>query len=191
MWLSCERSGLGRYVVEIAPVSGIAHREPRDFGRSRQVLLEQRGRDGQHLRDIVETIGRIVGRQQTGCVDVQIQHVIDGVLVFRAIQAMHHGASRIGVRGRRLIDSRLQPGSEAVHRRRVRTRNPHRRHFARAQFPNHLFPDLGSEIFVKSRFSRTRRPSWALLWQLMQYLLTSASWAATFPAARAAACGAA
>ena len=50
----------------------IAHGHPADLGGRGDVAFQQRGRDGQRIRDVVETFARIVGGKQRGWVDFQM-----------------------------------------------------------------------------------------------------------------------
>ena len=66
---------------------GVADREARDLRRRRQVLLEQRRRHAQHVRDVVEAVAFVVGRQELGRVDLEAEQVADRVAVLGAVQA--------------------------------------------------------------------------------------------------------
>ena len=75
--------------IDVGGIVAIADRQAADLLRRRQIALEQRRRDLQHVGDVVEAVARIVGRQQRRDVDVgdvERQQVAHGVLVFGAVQ---------------------------------------------------------------------------------------------------------
>ena len=94
----------------------VADRQGADLLGRRQVALLQRRRHAEHVRDIVEAVRRIVGRQHRRDVHVDRQHVADRVGVLRAVQAVQHRTAGIGVRGRRPIELPLQPADQLVRR---------------------------------------------------------------------------
>ena len=81
---------VGRHAVRLSRTTSRvgADGQAADLARRREVLLEQRRRDAQHARDVVEAVALVVGRQQLGDVDVEIEQVADRVAVFGAVQAM-------------------------------------------------------------------------------------------------------
>ena len=79
--------GLGRRLP-------VADRHAGDARRRRRVRLEQRRRDRQRPGDVVEAVGRIVGRQQRGGVDLQVEQIADGVGVLGAVQSMQDDRAR-------------------------------------------------------------------------------------------------
>ena len=81
----------------------VAHRQPADVPRRRQVTLHQRRRDRQDVRDVVEPAALIVGRQQRGRVDVQGQQIADRVGVLGPVQTMDGGPPGTWPLGRRPI----------------------------------------------------------------------------------------
>ena len=64
----------------------IAHRQARDLVGCRQVLLQQRRREAQHIGDVVEPVGFVVGGKERRRIDVQVQKIVDRVPVFGPIQ---------------------------------------------------------------------------------------------------------
>ena len=60
-----------------------------------EVLLEQRRRDAQHAGDVVEAVALVVGGQQVGDVDLEIEQVADGVAVLGAVQAVDRLVARV------------------------------------------------------------------------------------------------
>ena len=120
--------------------------EPRHLTGHRQVALEMRCRDGEHVRDVVETsIGRVVARQERPDVDVHGQEVANRVVVFGPVETVD-GADAPGVRrsGPGAIQLGFQPARGSAVRIGVRARPARRRHRARAQLRDHALPDLGA-----------------------------------------------
>ena len=122
---------------------GIAHGHGADAGRRREVALLQRGRHAEHVGDVVEAEGGIVGRQQRGHVHVERQQVADGVAVLGPVEAMQHRPARVGPRDGAAIETVLDVGDERLQRLRVGAPDALRRHDAGADLPHHLLPDVG------------------------------------------------
>ena len=78
----------------------IAHRQPADIPRSRHVAFEQRRRSFQDVRNVVETVAFVVGRQQGRGIDIERKQIANRVGVFGSIQAMERGVPGIGMRSR-------------------------------------------------------------------------------------------
>ena len=83
---------------------GAADRQRRHLAGGADVLLHQRGRDAEHVGDVVEAVGGIVGRQQRGRVHLEIEQIANRVGVFGAIQPVERRTSGIGLGGRRAIE---------------------------------------------------------------------------------------
>ena len=94
----------------------VADRQRADLLGRRQVALLQRRRHAEHVGDIVEAVGRIVGRQQRRDVHVDREHVANRVGVLGAVQAMQHRPAGIGRRGRRPIELALEPADQLARR---------------------------------------------------------------------------
>src|SRR5262245_33281111 len=73
----------------------IAHRKTADFARGRQILLEERGRDLQYVGDVVEAVAFVVGGEQFGDIDVEVEKVANRVTVLGPIETMQRRASRV------------------------------------------------------------------------------------------------
>ncbi len=121
----------------------VADRERADLLGRRQVALLQRRRDAEDVRDIVEAVGRIVGRQHRRDVHVDRQHVADRVGVLGAVQAVQHRPARIGRRGGGPIELAFQPADQPLVGGGIRTTGGLRRHRAGVQPPHHFLPGLG------------------------------------------------
>ena len=111
---------------------GAADGQPADLLCRRQVSLQQ-GRREIADRHVVETVARLIARQQRGDVDVEREQVANRILVFGAIEAAERiGTTRVGVVCGNCVESR----GERVHRRLVAgfigPWQPHRRHGAAA-----------------------------------------------------------
>ena len=121
----------------------VAHREPADLPRRRQVALGQHGRHRQHVGDVVEAEARVVGRQQRPGVDVEGEQVADGVGVLGAVQTVDGGApARVRVGRRGGVDRRLEAGDDPLVLFLARTRPARRGHRAGAELPDHPLPQV-------------------------------------------------
>ena len=60
-----------------------------------QVLLQQEGREGQHVADVVEAVTHVVGREIVGRSEVDPDQVPDRVVVFLAIEPAERDPSRV------------------------------------------------------------------------------------------------
>ncbi len=119
--------------------------EARYLPRRRQVPLELRGRDGEHLGVVVEPgVRRLVPGQQRLDVDLEREEVADGVAVLGAVQAVHRaGPPGVGVRGGRLVDTRRQPRGGRARLVPAGPRQAGRRHRAGPEPRDHALPPLG------------------------------------------------
>ena len=121
---------------------GIADGERRDLCRRRQILLEQRRRHAQHVRDVVEAVALVVGRQELGRVDLERQQIAHGVAVLGAVQAVDRRLAGLGRRQRALVQPPLEVGDEAVVRLGIGARPAQRRHLPAAQLAGDLLEEL-------------------------------------------------
>ncbi len=121
---------------------GIADGERAHLAGGADVSLQQHRRNAQHVGDVVEPVGRVVGRQQRGRVDLQRQQVADGVGVLGAVEPVHELAARIGTRGGGPVQRGAQPADQPLARGAVGLRNALRRHHAHAHLADHLLPDV-------------------------------------------------
>ena len=98
--------------------AGRAHRradgEAADLLRGRQISLEQHRRQPADA-DVVEAMARVVARQQRRDVDLEVEQIADGVLIFRAVQpAERVGAAGIGIRAGGAIERRFEVRDQRV-----------------------------------------------------------------------------
>jgi hypothetical protein len=120
------------------------NRRTADVPCDRQILLEPRLTDLQDARHVVESIARVVGRQQRPHVHLESEQVTNGVTVLRAVEAVKRlRASRVRGGRRMAIQLALEKPDQRGARGRLRTRPAGRRHQAGPQFQDHLFPHLG------------------------------------------------
>ena len=78
--------------------------QPRDLLRRRQVALEECRRQPGKIH-VVETVARVVGRKQRGCVDVEREQIADRILILGPTESMKRvGPSRVGRFGRGPIE---------------------------------------------------------------------------------------
>ena len=120
-----------------------ADREPTDSPRRREIPLQQRWRDRQDRRHVVEAVHvGVVGRQQRRHVHLDLQQIAYGVPVLRPVEAMeglgpahHHvrggGAIELGLQ---VADQRLDLGARGAEA----ARRGHRPH---AQLLDDLLPE--------------------------------------------------
>ena len=119
-----------------------ADRELADLLRRRDVALEQ-GRREIAYRDVVEAVARRVARQQVGNVHIEGEQVADGVVVLRPVEPPEGvGAARVRVRGRDVVERRLERRERRAVGGLVRPPAAHRRHLARPELAGHLLPRL-------------------------------------------------
>ena len=127
--------------------------EAAQLARRGHVSLEQRRRDREQARHVVEAV-RIVSRQQRCRVDVEPEQIADGVLVFSPIEAMQGvGSARVGVARCRFVERRFQPRHERIAGRPVRARSTGRRHGAHPKLADDLLPHLRARADI----GRTQR----------------------------------
>ncbi len=121
-----------------------AHSHAGDARGRGRVGFEQGRRDRKRPRDVVETPGRIVRRQQRGDIDLEIQKIADRVGVFGAVQTMEHDRARDwgGPRLLRSISASSQSRRPSYFARGGRGM-PGGGIMPGAQFANHLLPNLG------------------------------------------------
>ena len=139
----------------------LADGQAADFGRRRDVALEQRRRHAQHVGDVVEAVARVVGRQQGRGVHVERQQIADRVLVFGAVHAVQRRASWIRLGRRGAVDRVLDRAGEGVERRTLGPLGAGRRHHAGAHLADHLLPGLGVALERRALRARGRRSSGA------------------------------
>ena len=143
---SCERSPGTRYTVRSSPIDGspIASRLTR--GGRGHVSLDERGRDAEHVGDVVEPGRGVVWRQQRADIDVEREQIANGVRVFGAVQTMQRGRAGIESPRRRSIERGFERRGERLARRGRRLRRVLGRHHPGAQLADDLLPDLGVAI---------------------------------------------
>jgi hypothetical protein len=114
-----------------------------DLGGCRQVSLEQRRRQPEHVGVVVEAIRRIVRRQQRGRIDLQREQIANRVRVLGAVETMRGVPPGHGMLGRLAVECGLEIGDERVVRGRIGPRHTDGRHHAGAKPADDPFPDLG------------------------------------------------
>ena len=120
----------------------VAHRQPADPARRRQVALQQPRRHGQDVGVVVEAVGEVVARQQRRGVDLQIEQVADRVGVLQPVEAMDGRPAGIRPLGRGAVEGGLQPRRERAVGLGGGPRAARRRHGLRPQLAEDLLPDL-------------------------------------------------
>ena len=111
-------------------------------GRGR-VSLDQRRRHAQRIGDVVETLARIVRRQQRRRVDVEMEQIANRVGVLRPVHPMQKMTARIRRERRCAIELRLEARGKAVQRRSLGARHAGWRHQPCANLPHDLLEDIG------------------------------------------------
>ena len=134
----------GRGVVDAAVALRVrvADGHLADDACGRDVLLQERRRHLEHVRDVVEAVALVVLRQQRLHVDLEREQVRDRIGVFGAIQAVQRDLPRIR-RGRGGgIERALEPRDPRAARRVVGLRRAGRRHLRAAQLAHDGFENL-------------------------------------------------
>ena len=128
---------------------GIADREAADFSRGVQVALHGCRRDEEQIRDVVETAGDVVLRQQRGEVHllrkrIEREQIANRVLILGTAQPMEQ-RQRTGIRLRdcRAIELGLEERRNGLVRRLIGPWRVDRRHRRGSQLPDNLLPKLG------------------------------------------------
>src|SRR5262245_43872490 len=117
--------------------------EPADLRRRRYVSLEQRGRNAEHVGDVVEAVTRVVCREQSGGVDLQREQVSYRVGVLNPVHAVERCPSRIWVARGEVIDRVLDRFREGIERSALGPFRTGRWHQTCPKFANHLLPGFG------------------------------------------------
>ena len=86
--------------------SARAQRQATGFACRRHVALEQEWRDTERVGDVVEAIGRVVGRKAAD-VDLELEQIAHRVAVFGAVQTMQERPARIGLLGGSTVERAL------------------------------------------------------------------------------------
>ncbi len=118
-----------------------ADRQAADLVGRREIALEQRRRQLQHAGDVVEAVARLVGRQQLGDLDVEVEQIANRVAILGAVQTMERlGAARVRIGGGVGVELVFEPADERKPGVGRRPRLADGRHHAGAQLANHRFP---------------------------------------------------
>jgi hypothetical protein len=118
--------------------------KPRDLSRNREIPLEVRRRNRQHIRKVVEAaVCRFISRQLRRDVHVEREEIADRIGVLDAVEAMHSAdATGIRMREPRRIDGALERRGGRVVGGNVRSRQSRWRHRARAQLRDDALPEI-------------------------------------------------
>ena len=109
----------------------------------REVAFHQERRDAQGAGHVVETVARVVGGEEVGGVDVDMEEIADCVLVFAAIETPEYrrGAG-VRVRLGHPVQLGRKPASKVVGDRGIRLPRVEWRHQPSAQLYHDLLPGL-------------------------------------------------
>jgi hypothetical protein len=122
---------------------GRAHRQTADFLRGGQISLQEHRRQAPDA-DVVESVARVVAREQRIGVNLQVEEIANSIPVLRAVEAAESiGTSRIWIRGGYAIERRLKMRNEGVVGRLARSGPSHRGHRPCAKLADDQFPPLG------------------------------------------------
>ncbi len=123
----------------------IAESVASDCSGGGQILVQERRRDLQGARNVVEPILAVIARQDLGRVDLHVQQVVHRVRVFLAVQTVQADTSRFRMQviGGGLIDRRFERADEGAHFGFERLRVAWGRHQVTAQFADRLLPGFG------------------------------------------------
>jgi len=121
---------------------GICDGQPSDAARGDKIPIQQARRDREHVRDVVESVSRVVGRQIRARIDADAQKVANGVCIFRAVQPVHAWPARVRRARRHLVERRFEPVRHCVVASLVGTTGSRGRHRAGAEPANNFFPGV-------------------------------------------------
>ena len=125
--------GLGRD----GNIAHVAHGNRRDAPGGGEIPLHQHRRHRQHVGDVVESVARVIGGQERGHVDVEIEEVVDRVRVLGPVEPAQRRPAWFGLRGRGGVEPRFDRGGERRELRRFGPRQALRRHRSDEQFARH------------------------------------------------------
>ena len=94
---------------------GIGDGQASDAARRDKIAIQQTRRHRENVRDVVESVSRIVGRQIGARIDADAEKIADGVGIFRAVQPVHAWPAGVRRAHRRRVERRF----ERVRQRRV------------------------------------------------------------------------
>jgi hypothetical protein len=114
-----------------------------DDARSRDVLLEERRRDLENVRDVVEAVALVVLRQKRLDVHVEREQIGDRVRVLGSIQTMQGDFTGVPRRRRGGVELGLEARDPGTSRRAIRLRRAGRRHLRAAQLAHGGLEDAG------------------------------------------------
>ena len=113
-----------------------------DLARRGEILLEQRRRNLQYVRDVVEAVAFVVGRQQFFDVDFKVEQIANRIAVFRAIQAVKRRSAGIGMRCGGLVQPCFEQRDHRFDRGLIRLGAAQRRHHSCSAASSRPFPRL-------------------------------------------------
>ena len=116
----------------------VADRQAADFAGGGNVAFEQRRRNAQRARDVIEAARGIVGGQELARVDVDVQQIPNRVGVFGAVHAMQSGRRNMELGG--VVEFVFREHDGRFEELRFRPRHARRRHHPGAKLANHLLP---------------------------------------------------
>ena len=122
--------------------SRVSNRKCTDLPRRGQIVLEEGGRNAEHVGVVVEAAARVVLRQKSRGVDVKRQQVANGVCVLGPIEPMERRSPGIGLDGRCVVEGCFEPVHKSVQGRRIGPWSAHRRHRTYAELAHHSFPQF-------------------------------------------------
>ncbi len=125
------------------PRVGTAHRAHRERTRRDHVLLDERRRDLQAARDVVEVHDLLVLRQELGRVDLEREQLMNCVRVFLTVEPVRNDRGERMLRGSRRVQRLLEPRDERREALLIGTRLFRRRHQMAAQLAHGLLEGLG------------------------------------------------
>ena len=132
-----------RRIGDLARGEGaIAHGLATDLHRRGDVPLDERGRDAQRLRDVVEAFARAIRGKQRRHVHVQREQVADRVGVFGPVQPVQRGGGEVRARHRGAIETGFELRGERVEDRALGAAGAARGHHPRSDLPDDLLPRL-------------------------------------------------
>ncbi len=139
----CWLPGPARVRLAAGPRVGTAHRAHRERARRDHVLLDERRRDLQAARDVVEVHDLLVLRQELGRVDLEREQLVNRVRVFLAVEPVRDDRGECVPRSGRRVQRLLEPRDERHQPLLVGARLFRRRHQVAAQLAHGLLERFG------------------------------------------------
>ncbi len=105
--------GAGKVAI-VDDFPGSRHGPSDDRFRGLHVFLEEHGRDGQHIANVVKAVPGVIGRQLLFGLEIKPHQIADRVAILDAIEAADGNATGVGVLWVNTQSVALDPGCDAL-----------------------------------------------------------------------------